>query len=68
VTGLRNPCYQLDNYQRGMQRAVLDRAADGSLIRLAGIMTIVVDGGVIRPGDPIEAVLPPEPHTALQPV
>src|SRR4051812_43455582 len=45
VTGLRNPCYQLDNYQRGLQRAVLDRAADGSLIRLAGIMTIVVDGG-----------------------
>jgi MOSC domain-containing protein YiiM len=47
---------------------VLDRAADGSLVRLAGIMGIVVDGGVIRPGDHIDVTLPPEPHTALQPV
>ena len=68
VTGLRNPCRQLDDYQRGLQRAVLDRAADGSLLRLAGIMAIVVDGGVIRPGDPIDALLPQQPHTALQPV
>jgi MOSC domain-containing protein YiiM len=68
VTGLRNPCHQLDDYQRGLQRAVLDRAADGSLIRLAGIMAVVIDGGVIRPGDPIAALLPPEPHTALKPV
>jgi MOSC domain-containing protein YiiM len=68
VTGLRNPCFQLDGYQRGLQRAVLDRAADGSLVRLAGIMAIVVDGGVIKPGDSIDVALPPQPHTALQPV
>jgi MOSC domain-containing protein YiiM len=68
VTGLRNPCFQLDGYQRGLQRAVLDREADGSLVRLAGIMGIVVDGGVIKPGDPIDVALPPEPHDALQPV
>jgi MOSC domain-containing protein YiiM len=68
VTGLRNPCFQLDGYQRGLQRAVLDRAGDGSLVRLAGIMGVVVDGGVIKPGDPIEVALPPVPHSALQPV
>ena len=68
VTGLRNPCFQLDGYQRGLQRAVLDRNADGSLVRLAGIMGIVVDSGVIEPDDPIHVALPPEPHNALQPV
>ena len=48
--------------------AVLDRDADGQLIRKAGIMTVVLAGGEVRPGDPIRVELPAEPHRALAPV
>jgi hypothetical protein len=68
VTGLRNPCRQLDGLQIGLMAATLDRAADGSLIRKAGVMAIVVTGGIIGPGDPIHVELPPRPHVPLQPV
>lgn len=68
VTGLRNPCYQLDDFQDGLMRAVLDRDANGAVVRLAGVMGIVIDGGRVQPGDPIEVSLPPQPHRALQPV
>ncbi len=68
VTGLRNPCAQLDRVQTGLMAAVLDRDADGALIRKAGIMAIVLASGDVRPGDPIEVDLPPAPHVALHPV
>ena len=68
VTGLRNPCIQLDRYRPGLMAATLDRDADGSLIRKAGVMAVVLSGGDVRPGDPIEIVLPPEPHHRLRPV
>ena len=68
VTGLRNPCRQLDAFQAGLMRALLDRAADGSLIRKAGIMGVVVAGGEVRPGDPLRVTLPPGPHRPLEPV
>lgn len=68
ITGLRNPCRQLDAYQPGLTAAVLDRDADGNLIRKAGVMAIVVSDGEIRPGDAIEMTLPPTPHRTLQPV
>lgn len=68
VTGLRNPCLQLDRYQRGLQQAVLDRAPDGGLIRRAGVMGVVVTGGVVRPGDPIGVTLPAGEHRPLEPV
>lgn len=66
VTGLRNPCSQLEGLQRGLMAAVLDRRADGSVIRKSGIMGIVRAGGEIRPGDPIRAVLPEPPHQPLE--
>ncbi len=66
VTGLRNPCGQLDNFQPGLTAAVLDRAAGGTLIRKAGIMGVVVTGGIVSPGDAIHVHLPPEPHRALE--
>lgn len=66
VTGLRNPCAQLDNYQHGLLAAVLDRDAQGNLIRKAGIMGIVLTGGEVRPNDPIRVELPPEPHRPLE--
>lgn len=68
VTGLRNPCRQLNAIQPGLMHAVLDRAADGSLIRKAGIMGVVVSGGEVRPGDPLRVTLPPGPHRPLEPV
>jgi len=68
VTGLRNPCAQLDGFQQGLMAAVLDRDAEGNLVRKAGIMAIVLNGGEIRPGDAITVELPPPPHHALGPV
>lgn len=68
VTGLRNPCLQLDHFQPGLMAAVLDRDEQGNLIRKAGIMAVVLAGGEIRPGDPIAIELPPEPYQPLKPV
>jgi MOSC domain-containing protein YiiM len=66
VTGLRNPCTQLDGIQSGLMAAVLDRDDDGNVIRKSGVMAIVVEGGEIRPGDQIDAELPAQPHRALE--
>jgi len=66
ITGLRNPCSQLDGFQKGLTAAVLDRDGAGNLIRKAGIMGIVREGGDVRPGDPIRVKLPAEPHRALE--
>jgi MOSC domain-containing protein YiiM len=68
VTGLRNPCVQLDHLQQGLMAAVLDRDEDGNLIRKAGVMAIVVTGGEVCPGDPIAVELPPPPHAPLEQV
>ncbi len=68
VTGLRNPCAQLDGIQKGLMAAVLGRDQDGNLIREAGVMGIVVRSGEVRPGDPIRLSLPAMPHQPLQPV
>ncbi len=68
VTGLRNPCYQLNGLQEGLMAATLDRDAGGRLIRKAGIMGIVLTGGEVRVGDSVQATLPPEPHVPLEKV
>jgi MOSC domain-containing protein YiiM len=68
VTGLRNPCIQIDGFQRGLMAATLDRDADGNLIRKAGIMSIVLADGDVRPGDAIRVELPGQPHKSMQPV
>lgn len=68
ITGLRNPCKQLDGLQPGLMSAVLDKDAEGRLTRKAGVMGIVLRGGVVRPCDPIRVEEPPEPHRALSPV
>lgn len=66
VTGLRNPCRQIDRFQPGLLRRVLAHDADGSVARRAGIMGVVRRGGEIRPGDPVTVVLPAEPHRPLR--
>ncbi|MGW2637305.1 MOSC domain-containing protein [Streptomyces sp. NPDC001348] len=66
VTGLRNPCLQIDNFQQGLLRQVVGRDADGSVVRKAGIMGIVREGGVVRPGDAIRVTVPDGPHRPLE--
>jgi len=68
VTGLRNPCAQLDRFQPGLMAAVLDHDAAGNLIRKSGVMGIVLCDGVVCPGDPIRIELPALPHRPLMPV
>ncbi|HEV2744066.1 MAG TPA: MOSC domain-containing protein [Rubrobacter sp.] len=68
ITGLRNPCKQLDGLQPGLMRAVLDRDEEGSLVRKAGVMGVVVAGGEVRPGDRVRVELPPGPHRPLEKV
>ena len=68
VTGLRNPCKQLERLQPGLMAAVLDRGADGALVRKAGIMAVVVTGGDVHAGDTIRVDLPAPPHRRLEPV
>jgi MOSC domain-containing protein YiiM len=68
VTGLRNPCAQLDGIQPGLMAATLDRDERGRLIRKAGVMGVVLAGGEVRAGDEIRVELPPQPHRPLEPV
>ena len=68
VTGLRNPCAQLDGIAPGLMAATLDRDEEGNLIRKAGIMGVVLSEGEVRPGDAIRVELPPVPHRPLEPV
>jgi MOSC domain-containing protein YiiM len=68
ITGLRNPCKQLETLQPGLMAAVLDRDDAGELVRKAGVMAVVIAGGDVFPGDPIEVQLPASPHRPLQPV
>jgi MOSC domain-containing protein YiiM len=65
VTGLRNPCVQIERFRPGLLEQVVQRDEDGSLVRKAGVMGVVRRGGEVRPGDPITVVLPPEPQRPL---
>jgi MOSC domain-containing protein YiiM len=67
LTGLRNPCYQLDELQQGLMAACLDKQG-GELIRKAGVMGVVLAGGDVRAGDAIAIELPDGPFEALKAV
>ena len=68
ITGLRNPCSQIENFQPGLLSAVLGRATDGSLVRKAGVMAIVLEAGVIQAKDTIEVIYEPRDFKTLLPV
>ncbi|WP_432182195.1 MOSC domain-containing protein [Streptomyces sp. NBC_00063] len=68
VTGLRNPCLQIDHFQDGLLKRVVGRDGNGAVVRKAGIMSVVRTGGVVRPGDAIRVVLPDGPHVPLEAV
>ncbi len=65
LTGLRNPCQQINDFQAGLLHQVLHRDDDGNVIKLAGVMGIVARSGTVTAGDPIQVQLPPEPHHPL---
>jgi MOSC domain-containing protein YiiM len=66
VTGLRNPCAQIERFQPGLLRLVNVRTEEGALVRRAGIMGVVVRGGVVAVGDRIDAAAPPGPPRPLE--
>lgn len=66
ITGLRNPCAQIEAFRPGLLSAVLGRDTEGRLVRKSGVMAIVLAGGEIRPGDAIGLTLPDLPHHALE--
>ena len=68
ITGLRNPCHQINGLAPGLMQAVLDYAADGSLIRKSGVMAVVITGGLVALGDSMELQSVPLGHTPLTPV
>ena len=68
ITGLRNPCAQIEAFEKGLLGALALRDGDGRVVRKSGVMAVVVQGGVVSPGDAIAVALPPEPRAALLPV
>ncbi len=68
VTGLRNPCKQLEKIRPGLMQECLERRPDGELVRKAGVMAIVIEAGEVRPGDSVEVHLPAGAHHKLEPV
>ncbi|WBQ03960.1 MOSC domain-containing protein [Kribbella sp. CA-293567] len=65
VTGLRDPCSQINKLRKGLLKQVLTKTEDGSIVRRAGIMSVVTVGGTVRPGDQLTITLPPAPHEPL---
>jgi MOSC domain-containing protein YiiM len=65
LTGLRNPCVQINDFQNGLMPLLRYRDDDGTIVRIGGVMAVVLSGGVVRPGDEITVELPRKPHLAL---
>jgi MOSC domain-containing protein YiiM len=68
ITGLRNPCRQIEAFQQGLLSAVLGRDSEGNLIRKAGVMAVVVRGGYVKAGDAVSVMLPQGEQRPLLPV
>lgn len=68
LTGLRNPCAQIDRFQAGLMAAVLGRTPEGELVRKAGVMAVVLRGGVVAAQDRIQIRRPAGPQAPLKPV
>jgi len=66
MTGLRNPCGQINGFADGLLKELVRSEPDGTVVRLGGAMSMVVRGGTVRPGDRIEVGLPPEPHHRME--
>ena len=65
VTGLRNPCAQIDTFAPGLLKQVAVKT-DTGIVRKAGIMTVALTGGKIRAGDIILTEPPSGPLIPLE--
>ena len=77
-TGTTNTCYadEFFRYTQGNATPTLYQGtvkcdtckcdANGAVVRKAGVMSIVVTGGFVRPGDPIAVTLPERPFVRLE--
>ena len=65
VTGLRNPCWQIDTLQPGLLAEMVEKRPDGSIKRKCGVMAVVERGGTVERDAPIAVELPPQPHRPL---
>jgi MOSC domain-containing protein YiiM len=68
ITGLRNPCRQIEAFRPGLLSAVLGRDPGGNLIRKTGVMAVVVAGGDVKAEDAIAVTLPVGDQRPLLPV
>lgn len=68
MTGLRNPCVQIDQFKPGLLKQVVRTNTEGLTVRKAGVMAVVTHSGVVRSGDRIEVELPTRPFEELSPV
>jgi len=68
ITGLRNPCVHIETFRTGLLAQMRERRADGTIVRKAGVMGVVVHGGTVRAGDVIEVRRPSGDPRPLQPV
>ncbi|QIL80055.1 MOSC domain-containing protein [Diaphorobacter sp. HDW4A] len=66
LTGLRNPCIQIEDFQKNLLPAMLDRDPDGQLVRKTGVMSIVLQGGEVRVDTQVRVVLPEPPHQRME--
>lgn len=66
ITGLRNPCKQIDQFQPGLLKQVVVREADREPTFKAGVMGVVLADGKVSPGDRIDVLLPTGTHRPLQ--
>lgn len=65
LTGLRNPCSQINKFRKGLLKTMLHKSEDGEVVRLTGVMSVVNRGGIVRPDDHLKLVYPNEPHQPL---
>jgi MOSC domain-containing protein YiiM len=66
ITGLRNPCEQINTFRAGLLKQVVHRDERGRLVPRAGIMAVVLCGGPVRPGDRVAVEVPAKPHLPLE--
>lgn len=66
LTALRNPCPQINHFQKGLLKEMVEKNAQGKVVRKAGVMAVVLEGGIVNAGDSIEIIYPKKPHSALE--
>ncbi len=68
VTGLRGPCKLINQVADGLLKAVVATGRGKEVPQRTGVMSVVVVGGIVRPGDAVRVELPVGEHRVLQTV